>query len=261
MNLASLPRALQGPGKTLPNAFGPVNFLRSNLRNTTLFTNLRNRYAFPEMDGPLADEKKDTTEGSAPPVLHGQRLPSDPYAYMENLRNADTMKYIKLEQKHWSKLDKKLNLTSAKFGIWNEQDGKALFTTREGGYDAGEERIGNYLYVTREVGTGGETGFFRKRFGQVDLLGEELINPDKIKQQFGYQFCNLGVCRLSTDGKYLAFTMSIDNSDRYICHVKSIENSSVYHVIQGTNIISIEFGSENRFFYTDVNELNRPFVV
>ena len=296
MNPATLPPALRGPGKNIARSFGPSHIFRRLIRNTEAYRNFRHANAFPWMDGPLAREMKapayvhtptastatataaasasppvassaiasdnaDYSDYERPIVLHGAKLPHDPFAYMENPHHPDYIKYVRLEQKNWSRMSSKMNLQSSKHSIWKEQDQNTLFTTREGGYDAGEERIGNYVYVTREVGSAGEVAFFRKRFGQVDLLGEELINPDKIKQQFGYAHCNLGVCRVSPDGKYLAFTISIDNSDRYICHLKSIENASVYHVIQGTNIISVEFGSENRFFYTDVNETNRPYCV
>lgn len=185
-------------------------------------------------------------------------LPPDQYAYMHDIDHPDTRAYIKSERRSYNFLSTRMNTQSSKFRIWGEQDSKVVMTSRKGGYDDGEERIGNYLYVTREVGNHGEVAYYRKRYGQVDLLSEELINPQTLKQQFGYATCALGVIRVSADGKYIAYTISVDGSDRYICHVKSISDASLFHVIKGTNIMSIEFGTANRFFYTDSNELNRP---
>ena len=185
-------------------------------------------------------------------------LPPDQYAYMHDLDHPDTRAYIKAERRCYNLLSTRMNTQSSKFRIWGEQDAKVVMTSRKGGYDDGEERIGNYLYVTREVGNHGEVAYYRKRYGQVDLLSEELINPQTLKQQFGYATCSLGVIRVSADGKYIAYTISVDGSDRYICHVKSISDASLFHVIKGSNIMSIEFGTANRFFYTDSNELNRP---
>ena len=207
-------------------------------------------------DGPLA--KKEPSKF----VLQGKPF-SDDYKYMENLHDATTVKFARLEQDHHYHVDGRLDLQSGKFRLWSESECRSLITSREGGFDKGEERIGDFIYYTRKLeGESIDVGFFRKRPGQADILGEELINPHELKRQFGYSHCSIGVCRVSDDGRYVAYTLSVEGGDRYICHVRSIDNASLFHVIRSTNVISIEFGSSNNsFYYTECNELNRPYRV
>ncbi|KAH8613002.1 Prolyl oligopeptidase N terminal beta propeller domain [Trypanosoma vivax] len=221
------------------------------------FPTLRSTYPFTFLDGPLPEEKPETL------LLHGECTHSDSFKYMEDLFDRSTQRYIRQEQRHFALIDSKFDFKHSKGRLWAELDAKVLVTSREGGFDKGEERIGDFVYFTRTVpgGDGSAIGFYRKRFGEADLLAEELINPIALQQHFGYENCNVGICRVSQDGKYLAYTLSVEGGDRYICHVRSIDNASLFHVIRGRNIVSIEFGANNQFYFTESNELNRPSTV
>ncbi|KAG5511164.1 hypothetical protein JKF63_07106 [Porcisia hertigi] len=218
------------------------------------FPQLRSSYPLPMLDGPLPTEKPEALE------LHGEHQKPDPFRYMEDLFDRNTQEYIRKERQHFSLVGSKFDFRHSKGRLWAELDAKVVVSTREGGYDKGEERIGDYVYFTRVVPghDPNAIGFYRKRFGEVDLLAEELINPLLLQQHFGYRDCSIGVCRVSEDGRYLAYTLAVEGGDRYICHIRSIDNASLFHVIRGTSIVSIEFGSCNQFFYTESNELNRP---
>lgn len=219
---------------------------------------MRNVYPLVFLDGPLPEVKPHVTS------LHDNRTQiHDPLHYMQDLHDSDTLAYIRSEQKHFGLIESKFDLKHARGRLWAELDAKIVVTSREGGFDKGEERIGDYVYFTRVVpgNDPNAIGFYRKKFGQVDLLGEELINPLALQQHFGYRTCSIGVCRVSEDQRYLAYTLSIEGGDRYICHVRSIDNASLFHVIRGRNIVGIEFGSSNYLFYTESNELNRPCCV
>lgn len=215
---------------------------------------LRNTYPLPAWDGPLPVEKPESS------VLHGEVQRADPFRYMEDLFDRDTQHYVKKEMQHFSLIDAKFDFKHTRARLWAELDAKVVVSSREGGYDKGEELIGEYVYFTRVVPghDPNAIGFYRKRFGEVDLLAEELINPLQLQQHFGYKDCSVGVCRVSEDGRYLAYTLSVEGGDRYLCHVRSIDNASLFHVIRSSNIVSIEFGSGTSFFYTESNELNRP---
>lgn len=218
------------------------------------FPEIRNTWPLPLWDGPLAPERPESV------VLHGEKQKPDPFAYMEDLFNRETQEVIKKEMQHFGLISAKYDFKHTRGRLWAELDAKVVVTTREGGYDKGEERIGDYVYFTRVVPghDPNAVGFYRKKFGEVDLLAEELINPVLLQQHFGYKDCSVGVCRVSEDGHYLAYTLSVEGGDRYICHVRSIDNASLFHVIRGSNIVSIEFGSDNHLFYTESNDLNRP---
>ncbi|RNF03649.1 oligopeptidase B-like protein [Trypanosoma rangeli] len=71
----------------------------------------------------------------------------------------------------------------------------------------------------------------------------------------------LEICRVSEDGKYLAYTFSVAGGDGYICHMRSMDNAGLFHVICGRTIVSIEFGSGNQFYFTESNDLSRPQTV
>ncbi|CBH12659.1 oligopeptidase B protein, putative [Trypanosoma brucei gambiense DAL972] len=221
------------------------------------FPQVRNVYPLTFLDGPLPEEVPQSL------LLHGRNDQPDPFKYMEDLFDRRTQSYVRQEQRHFTLVDSKFDFKHNKARLWAELDAKVVITSREGGFDKGEERIGDYIYFTRVVpgGDPNAIGFYRKRFGEVDLLAEELINPSALQQHFGYAHCNVGVCRVSQDGKYLAYTLSVGGGDRYICHVRSIDNASLFHVIRGRNIVSIEFGSDNQFYFTESNELNRPNAV
>lgn len=218
------------------------------------FPQMRGNYPLPMWDGPLAPEKPESI------VLQGEKQKADPFCYMEDLFSRDTQSNIKKEMQHFGLVSAKFDFKHTKGRLWAELDAKVVVTSREGGYDKGEERIGDYVYFTRVVPghDPNAIGFYRKKFGEVDLLAEELINPILLQQHFGYRDCSVGVCRVSEDGRYLAYTLSVEGGDRFICHVRSIDNASLFHVIRGNNIVSIEFGSDNYLFYTESNELNRP---
>nr|ABQ23351.1 oligopeptidase B-like [Leishmania amazonensis] len=218
---------------------------------------LRSSYPLPMLDGPLPIEKPEGLE------IHAETQKPDPFRYMEDLFDRNTQDYTKKEMQHFSLISSKFDFRHSKGRLWAELDAKVVVSNREGGYDKGEERIGDYVYFTRVVpgNDSNAIGFYRKRFGEVDLLAEELINPLSLQQHFGYKDCSIGVCRVSEDARYLAYTLSVEGGDRYLCHIRSVDNASLFHVIRGTNIVSIEFGSGNQFFYTESNELNRPHRV
>lgn len=218
----------------------------------------------PFMDGPLATLSGSTGQSNRKQEIKNTGIKNDSFGYMEDLFDRETQKYIKLEMRHKSLIDAKFDFKHSKARLWAELDSKVVVTTREGGFDKGEERIGDYIYFTRTIPGSKDSsniGFYRKRVGDVDLLGEELINPLLLQQHFGYNHCTIGICRVSQDGRYLAYTLSVEGGDRYICHVRSLDNSSLFHVLRGRNIVSIEFGSGNTFYFTESNELNRPYRV
>lgn len=279
------------------------NAVYSALRRATnkFSPSLRNKYPMPFLDGPLPlmqsvtahpseANAAATAEGSPTNAAnvstgaqepldsasknqnnkmphtnhHNKNTKADAFRYMEDLFDRETQQYIKMEMRHKSLVDAKFDLKHSRARIWAELDAKVVVTTREGGFDKGEERIGDYIYFTRSVPGARDSsaiGFYRKKVGEVDLLGEELINPVLLQQHFGYKDCTVGICRVSQDGRYLAYTLSVEGGDRYICHVRSIDNASLFHVIRGRNIVSVEFGSGNTFYYTESNELNRPYRV
>jgi oligopeptidase B len=226
--------------RTLVNKFSP---------------SLRNTIPLPSWDGPIAEERPE------PLLLHGKTLTKDPFQYMEDLFDRKTQEYIKLEQKHSLWYSAKIDRKHQRGRFWAELDSKVVVTSREGGYDKGEERIGDYIYFTRSLSNSSDLAFYRKKFGEVDLLGEELINSQLLKQQFGYDHCTIGICRVTQDGKYLAYTLSVEGGDRFICHVRSVDNASLFHVVKSNNIVNIEFGDKTQFFFTEANELNRPHRV
>lgn len=230
---------------------------------------LRNTYPLPFLDGPLPPLQKEITSVLPNQLLSthdpkGREIKSDPFSYMEDLFHSETLKNVRQEMRHTALVGAKFDFKHSKGRLWAELDAKVVISTREGGFDKGEERIGDYIYFTRTIPGGKDSSsiaFYRKKVGEVDLLGEELINPLLLQQHFGYQDCTIGICRVSQDGRYLAYTLSVEGGDRFICHIRSIDNASLFHVIRGKNIVSVEFGSENTFYYTESNDLNRPYRI
>lgn len=238
----------------LPKSQGILTFTRQLINRA--FPHLRRQSTLPFHDGPLAKQVPQ------PVVMHGVPLAPDPYAYMADLNDRETLAYLKAEMRHYSWVESKLDFKSGKHRIWAELDARVVVTTREGGFDKGEERIGDHIYFTRALQSDtSDIAFYRKKLGETDLLAEQLINPHELMKQLGYAHCQIGICRVSENGKMLAYTLSVEGGDRYICHVRTIDNAAIFHVIRSTNIVSIEFGSANNFFYTECNELNRPYRV
>ena len=221
----------------------------------TFFPSLRRTSFQTWHDGPLHSKIPSKT------ILHNMVI-EDNYKYLEEPHHRETLKVNKREMWHTAAFSAKLDTGHGKFRVWGEMDARIVVSTREGGFDKGEERIGDYLYFTRTTKQDStDIAYYRKKVGDTDLLAEELINPIVLQQQFGYRHCAIGICRVSENGKMIAYTLSVEGGDRFICHVKTIDNASIFHVIRSSNIVSIEFGGSNNFFYTECNELNRPYRV
>jgi protease II len=246
-------------GQTEPDKFIPQsNIVRRVMRRmvNNVAPWLRNNgFVYMYHDGPLAKNKPTDF------TLAGRTL-TDKFKYMEDLYSSETRRYIRRERGFLASIDGRFDNGAYKHRIMLEVETRAVATTREAGFDKGEERIGDFIYYTRSLeGEETDVGFYRKRPGQGDMLGEELINPHELKRRFGYPTCDVGICRVSNNGKYIAYTLSIEGGDRYICHVRSADNASLFHVIRSSNIISIEFGSGESFYYTECNDLNRPYRI
>ncbi|RNF03650.1 oligopeptidase B-like protein [Trypanosoma rangeli] len=123
----------------------------------------RNKFPRPCLDGTLSEEL----------LLYGKRAQSDAFRCMEGLFDRRTQSYVRNEQKRYALIGTKFDFKHTKARLWAERDAKFVITSREGGFDKGEERIGDYVYFTRVVPGGIPTslGFIENGLARLTSFG------------------------------------------------------------------------------------------
>nr|XP_023925734.1 uncharacterized protein LOC112037158 isoform X1 [Quercus suber] len=91
--------------------------------------------------------------------------------------------------------------------------------------------------------------------------GEEpLLDWNKIAEQYGY--VHVGTCRISPDHNFLAYTLDITGSERFMLQIKDLRSGCVVSNIQVDGVVSLAWAQDcNTLFYTIADDNQRPYRV
>lgn len=91
--------------------------------------------------------------------------------------------------------------------------------------------------------------------------GEEpLLDWNKIAELYGY--VHVGTCRISPDHNFLAYTLDITGSERFMLQIKDLRSGCVVSNIQVDGVVSLAWAQDgNTLFYTIADDNQRPYRV
>ncbi|KAG2322656.1 hypothetical protein Bca4012_057352 [Brassica carinata] len=86
---------------------------------------------------------------------------------------------------------------------------------------------------------------------------EVVLDWNQIAQQFGY--VHVGVCRVSPDHNYLAYTVDPKGDERFLLQIKDLRNGCLVPRLEADGVVSLAWGLDGvSLFYTLVDEHQRP---
>lgn len=70
----------------------------------------------------------------------------------------------------------------------------------------------------------------------------------------------MGVCRVSPDHNFLAYTLDIDGSERFTLHIKDLRDGHVISSIKADAVVSLAWAQDGAaLFYTVADDNQRPY--
>ncbi|KAJ4874619.1 Prolyl oligopeptidase family protein [Raphanus sativus] len=120
------------------------------------------------------------------------------------------------------------------------------------------ERWGQWLY-RQYIPRGKEYPLLCRRLDNVE---EEVVVLDwnHIAQQFGY--VHVGVCRVSPDHNYLAYTVDPKGDERFLLQIKDLRSGCLVPRLEVDGVVSLAWDLDGvNLFYTLVDEHQRPHRV
>lgn len=91
--------------------------------------------------------------------------------------------------------------------------------------------------------------------------GEEiLLDWNQIAEQHGY--VHVGTCRISPDHNFLAYTVDISGSEKFMLQVKDLRTMKNITKSSVKGVVSVEWAQDcHTLFYTESDESQRPYRV
>lgn len=89
---------------------------------------------------------------------------------------------------------------------------------------------------------------------------EVLLDWNEIAEQFGY--VHVGICRISPDHCYLAYTLDVTGRELFMLHVKDLKTGSTLSNTKVEGVVSLAWAKDGQtLLYTVTDELQRPYKV
>ncbi|HWB38507.1 MAG TPA: oligopeptidase B, partial [Rugosimonospora sp.] len=192
---------------------------------------------------------------------HGDTV-TDPYAWLANKEDPDTIAYLKAENEYTEAATKHLA------GLRDTLFGEIKSRTKETDLSV-PARKGGYWYYTRTVEgqqygihcrVAAEEGAFDPPSTESGepLPGEEIL-LDGNELAKGHEFFALGTFDVSPDGRWLAYSTDFAGDERFTLRIKDLSTGTVLDDV----VESVFYGSAwsldaSVLFYTTVDEAWRP---
>ncbi|KAG7586369.1 Alpha/Beta hydrolase fold [Arabidopsis thaliana x Arabidopsis arenosa] len=187
----------------------------------------------------------------------------DPYRWMKNTDDPDFVNFLKRENSYAQAF--MADTETLRRDLVSEMKTRIpeeIFTS--------PERWGQWLY-RQYIPKGKEYPLLCRRLEKdktnwlsgLFLGGEEeevVLDWNQIAEQFGY--VHVGVCRVSPDHNYLAFTVDPQGGERFILQIKDLRTGRLVPRLEVDGVVSLAWALDGiTLFYTVADENQRPHRV
>ncbi|KAL0664547.1 hypothetical protein Bca4012_101385 [Brassica carinata] len=119
------------------------------------------------------------------------------------------------------------------------------------------ERWGQWQYIPR----GKEYPLLSRRLEEnAETNWLSVLDWNQIAEQFGY--VHVGVCRVSPDHNYLAYTVDPKGNERFLLQIKDLRSGCLVPRLEVDGVVSLAWALDGiNLFYTVVDEHQRPHRV
>lgn len=194
---------------------------------------------------------------------HGETW-KDPYHWMSNIDNPDFLEYLNQENSYAEHfMADSLSLQSALLSEMKSRIPVKISTP--------PERWGPWLYY-QYIPKGKEYPVLCRRL-EVENNGwlknalayatgrtereEILLDWNELAEKYGY--VHVGVCRVSPDHNFLAYTIDVSGGESFVLEVKDLQSKSVDAKMRVDGVVSLAWAQDGRtLFYTVSDDYQRP---
>ncbi|XP_009105452.1 protease 2 [Brassica rapa] len=121
------------------------------------------------------------------------------------------------------------------------------------------ERWGQWLY-RQYIPRGKEYPLLSRRLDKAETNWLSVLDWNQIAEQFGY--VHVGVCRVSPDHNYLAYTVDPKGNERFLLQIKDLRSGCLVPRLEVDGVVSLAWALDGvSLFYTVVDEHQRPHRV
>ncbi|XP_060958677.1 uncharacterized protein LOC115701132 [Cannabis sativa] len=257
--LFRLKRPIETPSLLLPlGLFSELSFLR--------YSSFCKRHYFPPSQSQQSPThpvpKKVPFQASA----HG-RTWQDPFHWMSNTKDPDLSRYLDRENSYAQAfMADTQNLQRTLFSEMTQRMPATVSTPPEpwGPWlyyqDIPEGKEYPVLYRKSNVGKSNwvktALQYARGGTGREEIL----LDWNEIAEEYGY--VHVGMCRVSPNHNFLAYTLDVSGSEQFILQVKDLRTGCIIPNLQVHRVVSIAWALDgNTLFYTQSDENQRPFRV
>ncbi|WZZ68433.1 hypothetical protein YC2023_079803 [Brassica napus] len=119
------------------------------------------------------------------------------------------------------------------------------------------ERWGQWQYIPR----GKEYPLLSRRLEEkAETNWLSVLDWNQIAEQFGY--VHVGVCRVSPDHNYLAYTVDPKGNERFLLQIKDLRSGCLVPRLEVDGVVSLAWALDGiNLFYTVIDEHQRPHRV
>ncbi|CAA7053610.1 unnamed protein product [Microthlaspi erraticum] len=104
-----------------------------------------------------------------------------------------------------------------------------------------------------------ETNWFSSLFRREEEE-EVVLDWNQIAEQYGY--VHVGVCRLSPDHNYVAYTVDPKGDERFLLHIKDLRSGCLIERLEVDGVVSLAWALDgSTLFYTVADDKQRPHRV
>ena len=121
------------------------------------------------------------------------------------------------------------------------------------------EQIGDWVYY-RRTEEGKQYPIYCRKQGSLDAAEELLLDQNELAA--GYDFCDLGIYRISPDHKLLAFSVDYAGTERFTLRIKELASGELLPDTIPDTFYSVEWAADNQtLFYNKQDAAWRPYKV
>ncbi|CAN8236042.1 unnamed protein product [Cochlearia groenlandica] len=128
------------------------------------------------------------------------------------------------------------------------------------------ERWGPWLY-RQYIPKGKEYPLLCRRLGNVETKSLSLVEEEEVVLDWNqiavkYGYVHVGVCRVSPDHNYLAYTVDPKGDERFLLQIKDLRSGCLIPRLDIDGVVSLAWGLDGvTLFYTVIDENQRPHRV
>jgi len=183
-------------------------------------------------------------------VLGDSRV--DPYAWLRNRDDPDTLKYLEAENAYTEEIMKPTEELRAK--LYEEMLGRIKQTD----WTVPVKRDDYFYYSRTEEGK--QYSIYCRKHGSLDAVEEVLLDGNGLAE--GHEYFRIGEFAVSPDHTLLAYSVDFEGDETYAIAVKNLLTGDLLPDAVSNTYYSLEWANDNRtFFYTVLDEAKRPFQV